>query len=108
MPAWTALQVITDIARQMGAGMAEFIEREVETVEDYNLYCHYVAGLIGLGLSKVNTAHALDCARNLPLSLLVCWIPDDSYQTPSLRVLALCHLHSSNVHGSVKIHPALA
>lgn len=26
---------------------------QVETVEDYNEYCHYVAGLVGLGLSKL-------------------------------------------------------
>ena len=47
------MQVITDITRRMGAGMAEFIERDVVTVTDYNLYCHYVAGLIGLGLVHV-------------------------------------------------------
>ena len=33
--------------------MAEFIEREVLTVKDYDLYCHYVAGLVGIGLSRV-------------------------------------------------------
>lgn len=27
----------------MGAGMAEFCQRPVVTVADYNLYCHYVA-----------------------------------------------------------------
>lgn len=46
-------QVISEIAQRMGAGMAEFIEREVVTVADYDLYCHYVAGLVGLGLTKV-------------------------------------------------------
>jgi farnesyl-diphosphate farnesyltransferase len=47
--------IIKDITRQMGKGMAEFINREtktVKTVEDYNLYCHYVAGLVGVGLSE--------------------------------------------------------
>ncbi len=33
--------------------MAEFIEKEVLTVADYDLYCHYVAGLVGIGLSQV-------------------------------------------------------
>ena len=33
--------------------MAEFIEREVLTVKDYDLYCHFVAGLVGIGLSRV-------------------------------------------------------
>ena len=46
-------QVIADITRRMGAGMAEFIEREVEAIEDFDTYCHYVAGLVGIGLSKV-------------------------------------------------------
>ena len=50
---YAVLQVITDIARRMGAGMAEFIEREVLSVQDYDLYCHYVAGLVGLGLAQV-------------------------------------------------------
>jgi farnesyl-diphosphate farnesyltransferase len=36
----------------MGQGMAEFIDKEVITIEDYNLYCHYVAGLVGIGLTK--------------------------------------------------------
>lgn len=26
---------------------------QVETVDDYDEYCHYVAGLVGLGLSKL-------------------------------------------------------
>ncbi len=46
-------QVIADITRRMGEGMAEFIEKEVLTVKDYDLYCHYVAGLVGIGLSQV-------------------------------------------------------
>ena len=29
-------------------------EREVLTVADYDLYCHYVAGLVGIGLSQVS------------------------------------------------------
>lgn len=46
--------MIEDIAKRMGEGMAEFIEREVTTVEDYDKYCYYVAGLVGVGLSQVN------------------------------------------------------
>ena len=47
------LQVIADITRRMGDGMAEFIKKEVVTVRDYDLYCHYVAGLVGIGLCQV-------------------------------------------------------
>ncbi|KAK9789390.1 hypothetical protein WJX73_009521 [Symbiochloris irregularis] len=53
-------EVITDIARRMGKGMAEFIERDVETVQDYDLYCHYVAGLTGLGLVHLFKASRLE------------------------------------------------
>jgi len=46
-------EAIEDITKKMGAGMAKFILKEVETVDDYDEYCHYVAGLVGLGLSKL-------------------------------------------------------
>ncbi|KAK6916625.1 Squalene/phytoene synthase [Dillenia turbinata] len=46
-------EAIEDITMRMGAGMAKFICKEVETVADYDEYCHYVAGLVGLGLSKL-------------------------------------------------------
>ncbi|KAL9238243.1 hypothetical protein vseg_012693 [Gypsophila vaccaria] len=46
-------EAIEDITKRMGAGMAKFICNEVETVADYDEYCHYVAGLVGLGLSKL-------------------------------------------------------
>jgi len=48
-------KVIAEIACRMGNGMADFVRRDLGqgtvTVKDYNLYCHYVAGLIGEGLS---------------------------------------------------------
>lgn len=51
--------VIGDICKKMGAGMADFAAlatpeqpvAEVNTIADYDLYCHYVAGLVGEGLS---------------------------------------------------------
>jgi farnesyl-diphosphate farnesyltransferase len=52
--------VIVDIAEKMGNGMAHFIEKEVESVDDYNLYCHYVAGLVGIGLSDLFSASGLE------------------------------------------------
>ncbi len=55
--------IITDICRKMGAGMAHFVEAEINTVEDYKLYCHHVAGLVGIGLSKMFLASGLEnCA----------------------------------------------
>ena len=53
----TDVQVIADITRRMGSGMAKYIERDVESVEDYDEYCHFVAGLVGIGLSQVLAAY---------------------------------------------------
>jgi hypothetical protein len=69
---------IAEVTQKMGAGMAEFIEKEasaaampndgsfvwpdprhheqVVSLEDYNKYCFYVAGLVGVGLSRLFTA----------------------------------------------------
>ncbi|ODO11952.1 farnesyl-diphosphate farnesyltransferase [Cryptococcus amylolentus CBS 6273] len=61
-PAYQA--VIADICKKMGAGMADFAAlatpeapvAEVNTIADYDLYCHYVAGLVGEGLSGLFAA----------------------------------------------------
>ncbi|KAJ8767174.1 hypothetical protein K2173_013571 [Erythroxylum novogranatense] len=53
-------EAIEEITKRMGAGMAKFICKEVETVDDYDEYCHYVAGLVGLGLSKLFHASQLE------------------------------------------------
>ncbi|XP_072995008.1 squalene synthase 1-like [Typha latifolia] len=53
-------EAIEEITKKMGAGMAKFILKEVETVDDYDEYCHYVAGLVGLGLSKLFYASRLE------------------------------------------------
>ncbi|KAJ2444219.1 bifunctional farnesyl-diphosphate farnesyltransferase/squalene synthase [Coemansia sp. RSA 2337] len=45
--------VIADITKRMGAGMAKYTRARVDTLEDYNEYCHYVAGLVGHGLSRL-------------------------------------------------------
>jgi len=52
--------IIKDITKRMGAGMAEFCQRPVVSVSDYNLYCHYVAGLVGVGLSNLFSASGLE------------------------------------------------
>jgi len=52
-----SVQVIADITRRMGAGMAKYIEQDVETVADYDEYCHFVAGLVGVGLSQASKKH---------------------------------------------------
>lgn len=45
--------VIEEITFKMGNGMADFTEDKVNTIQDFDKYCHYVAGLVGIGLSKL-------------------------------------------------------
>ncbi|KIW17644.1 farnesyl-diphosphate farnesyltransferase [Exophiala spinifera] len=52
-------EVIRDITEKMGNGMAdyclnaEFNEVGVQTIDDYDQYCFYVAGLVGEGLTRM-------------------------------------------------------
>ena len=52
-------EIIKDITHQMGDGMADYCANAehntntVDTVADYDLYCHYVAGLVGNGLTRL-------------------------------------------------------
>lgn len=59
--------VIQDIAMRMGQGMASYVEKDLGqgtvTVEDYNIYCHYVAGLVGEGLSRIFTCTGFESTR---------------------------------------------
>ncbi|KAL0033731.1 hypothetical protein WJX77_002894 [Trebouxia sp. C0004] len=55
-------KVIADITRRMGAGMAKYIQQDVETIADYDEYCHFVAGLVGVGLSQLFAQSGLEKA----------------------------------------------
>ena len=52
-------EIIKDITLKMGNGMADYCHNAehningVNTVKDYDLYCHYVAGLVGNGLTRL-------------------------------------------------------
>ncbi|KAF7114052.1 hypothetical protein CNMCM5793_007032 [Aspergillus hiratsukae] len=56
-PAYKA--IIKDITDKMGNGMADYCRKaalddaSVKTVEEYDLYCWYVAGLVGEGLTRL-------------------------------------------------------
>ncbi|CAL8313128.1 unnamed protein product [Lota lota] len=52
-------EVISDICHRMGMGMAEFLEKKVGSMKEWDLYCHYVAGLVGIGLSQLFSASQL-------------------------------------------------
>ncbi|KAI9640371.1 bifunctional farnesyl-diphosphate farnesyltransferase/squalene synthase [Ciborinia camelliae] len=51
--------IIKDITKKMGDGMADYANNAehningVNTIKDYELYCHYVAGLVGDGLTRL-------------------------------------------------------
>ncbi len=55
--------IIADICQKMGNGMADYAERKVVTLYDYNDYCYYVAGLVGIGLSSLFSASGLESER---------------------------------------------
>jgi farnesyl-diphosphate farnesyltransferase len=63
--------IIADITRQMGNGMADFLLKDIRlgtaSKADYDLYCHYVAGLVGQGLTKLFVAHGKEDKRLLHL-----------------------------------------
>jgi farnesyl-diphosphate farnesyltransferase len=52
-------EIIKDMTMKMGNGMADYVQDEemikngVKTIDDYELYCHYVAGLVGEGLTRL-------------------------------------------------------
>lgn len=59
-------QVIADITYRMATGMAEFVGKDLGQgtvdVDQYNRYCHFVAGLVGEGLSRLFAASGLEKA----------------------------------------------
>ncbi|XP_072842872.2 squalene synthase isoform X2 [Pogona vitticeps] len=54
--------VIADVCHKMGVGMVEFLEKKVDSEKDWDKYCHYVAGLVGIGLSRLFSASQLEDA----------------------------------------------
>jgi farnesyl-diphosphate farnesyltransferase len=54
--------VIKDITKGMGEGMADFAagKAQVLTIKDWNLYCYYVAGLVGIGLVRLFSISGLE------------------------------------------------
>lgn len=56
--------IIADITKRMGGGMAEMLDKDFSQgttdVAHYNKYCHYVAGLVGEGLSRLFAQSGLE------------------------------------------------
>ena len=53
-------RVILESCKKMGNGMADFAERKLVTLNDYDHYCHYVAGIVGIGLSGLFSASGIE------------------------------------------------
>lgn len=52
--------VILDICQRMGEGMTVYLYTSPLTMSDWDEYCHYVAGLVGIGLSRLFSASHLE------------------------------------------------
>ncbi|CAF1077076.1 unnamed protein product [Brachionus calyciflorus] len=54
-------EIIRDITKKMADGMCEFIEAKgIKKIQEYDLYCHYVAGLVGIGLTQIFVASEIE------------------------------------------------
>jgi farnesyl-diphosphate farnesyltransferase len=58
-------KVITDITNEMAFGMNKYANQNIESYADWDDYCHYVAGLVGIGLSKLFVASGHELGENL-------------------------------------------
>lgn len=58
-------EVITDITREMAFGMNKYANEKVVSYKDWDDYCYYVAGLVGIGLSKLFLASGLENSQML-------------------------------------------
>jgi len=56
--------VVADVARDMGAGMADTLSAELAQgtadLDEYDRYCHAVAGLVGEGLTRIFVARGME------------------------------------------------
>uniref|UniRef100_A0A8C5MSQ3 Squalene synthase n=1 Tax=Leptobrachium leishanense TaxID=445787 RepID=A0A8C5MSQ3_9ANUR len=53
-------EVIADTFQKIGVGFAKFLEKEVESLEDWDEYGHYASGLMHIGLSRLVSASKLE------------------------------------------------
>lgn len=83
-------------------------DTQVMTVEDYDLYCHYVAGLVGIGLSQLFGAYAT-CAHTS--CVLVCAHTSTHHAmhlaqpTPAHPVAMHAHMASGHQHAVANTPP---
>ncbi len=57
--------VITEITHEMAIGMNKYAQKIVKSYQDWNDYCYYVAGIVGVGLSKLFLASKIESSEEL-------------------------------------------
>lgn len=57
--------VITEITHEMATGMNKYAHETVGSYKDWDDYCYYVAGLVGIGLSRLFLASKLETSAKL-------------------------------------------
>lgn len=58
-------EVITEITHEMAIGMNKYAHETVGSYQDWDDYCYYVAGLVGIGLSRLFLASKLETSDKL-------------------------------------------
>lgn len=64
-------KIIRDVVDEMADGMIKYANASIETMAEYNEYCYYVAGLVGVGVTRlVQLNFVLDNVRDNDLQRL--------------------------------------
>lgn len=58
-------KVITESTDEMAIGMNKYAHQDVGSYDDWDDYCYYVAGLVGIGLSRLFLASGLETSEKL-------------------------------------------
>ncbi|XP_063298102.1 squalene synthase-like [Pelobates fuscus] len=53
-------EIIVDMCNKMGVGTADFLEKEIDSLNDWDKYCHCVGGMLGVALSCILSASELE------------------------------------------------
>ncbi|XP_063296882.1 squalene synthase-like isoform X2 [Pelobates fuscus] len=53
-------EIIVDMCNKMGVGTADFLEKEIDSLNDWDKYCHCVGGMLGVALSRILSASELE------------------------------------------------
>ncbi len=57
-------EIIREICEEMGQGMSELLDSPIKSIQDWDKYCYFAAGIVGIGLSRMWVASGLE-SKNL-------------------------------------------